>query len=178
MKNFLLTGLPGIGKTSLIMKMAELLNPARPAGFYTSEIREGGMRTGFEIRGLGGERAILSHVNIQSPHKVGKYGVDLNAFESYLNSADLLGSPAPVIIIDEIGKMECYSKFFQDLVTKLLDSEKIVVASVSLRGDPFIDQIKTRKDIRLFVVLRENRDELAEILRSHIIKITSSPGLA
>jgi len=175
MKNFLLTGLPGIGKTSLIKKMADLLKPARPAGFYTSEIREGGIRTGFEIRDLGGERAILSHIDIKGPHKVGKYGVDVNAFEAYLKSADLLASPAPVIIIDEIGKMECFSKLFQDLVIRLLDSEKVVVASISLRGERFIDQIKTRKDIGVFVVLRENRDELAEMLRSRVMMAASIP---
>jgi nucleoside-triphosphatase len=174
MKNILLTGLPGIGKTSLIIKMSELLRSARPAGFYTSEIREGGIRTGFEIRGLGGERAILSHNDIQSPYKVGKYAVDVNAFETYLKAADLLASPAPIIIIDEIGKMECFSQLFLDLVIKLLDSEKVVLASISLRGDRFIDLIKTRKDIGLFVVLRENRDELAEIIRSRIMKIASA----
>ncbi len=177
MKNFLLTGLPGIGKTSLIMKIADLLGPARPAGFYTSEIREGGMRTGFEIRDLGGTRSVLSHIGIQSPYKVGKYGVDVNAFEEYLHSADLLMNPAPVIIMDEIGKMECFSKIFQELVVRLLDSEKIVAASISLRGDRFVDLIKTRKDIGLFVVLRENRDELAEILRSRIMKEVSTPDL-
>ena len=39
-KNILITGLPGVGKTTLIKKLAEVLNDLNPIGFYTAEIRE------------------------------------------------------------------------------------------------------------------------------------------
>lgn len=40
-KNILITGLPGVGKTTLIKKLTEALKDFYPVGFYTEEIREG-----------------------------------------------------------------------------------------------------------------------------------------
>lgn len=39
-KNVLFTGLPGVGKTTLMKKLIEALNLFNPVGFYTEEIRE------------------------------------------------------------------------------------------------------------------------------------------
>jgi nucleoside-triphosphatase len=174
MKNFLITGLPGIGKTSLVIKLADLLKEARPAGFYTREIREEGIRKGFELVDFNGERSIISHIGLKSPFTVGKYGVDVETFDAYLKKADFLSSEADIVVIDEIGRMECFSKFFRDVILQLLDSDKIFVATIALRGDHFIDQIKARKDVGLFVALRDNMDELAQTLSSRILKAVSA----
>jgi nucleoside-triphosphatase len=45
-KNLLITGLPGVGKTTLIKKLSEELKHLHPAGFYTEEIREQGQGKG------------------------------------------------------------------------------------------------------------------------------------
>jgi nucleoside-triphosphatase THEP1 len=42
--NMMITGLPGCGKTTLFKKLAAELRNMRPMGFYTEEIREGGVR--------------------------------------------------------------------------------------------------------------------------------------
>jgi nucleoside-triphosphatase len=169
MKNILITGLPGIGKTSLIMKLAELLKDAHPAGFYTKEIREEGIRKGFDLFDFKGEHSILAHIDTKSPFMVGKYGVDVSTFDAYLDAADFLSTESNIVIIDEIGKMECFSKLFQEVVIRLLDSDKIFIASIALRGDHFMDQIKARRDVELFVVLRDNREELVQTLASRIL---------
>jgi nucleoside-triphosphatase THEP1 len=39
-KHLLLTGPPGIGKTTVIMRLAEFLTEPSIGGFYTDEIRE------------------------------------------------------------------------------------------------------------------------------------------
>jgi len=64
-KNLLVTGLPGVGKTTLIRKPAESLKSLRPVGFYTEEMREGGERKGFELVSLEGKRGVLSHKGIR-----------------------------------------------------------------------------------------------------------------
>ena len=175
MKNFLITGLPGIGKTSLIIRLADLLKEARPAGFYTREVREEGIRKGFELVDFNGERSMLSRVGLKSPFAVGKYGVDVESFDTYLKNVDFLSGKSDIVIIDEIRRMECFSKLFREMVLRLLDSDKTFVATIALRGDHFIDQIKERKDVGLFVVLRENMDELAQTLSSRILKTVPSP---
>ena len=65
-KNLLLTGPPGCGKTTVMRCLIERLDGLRLAGFYTQEIREQGQRVGFEAASLSGRRALLAHVRSRS----------------------------------------------------------------------------------------------------------------
>ena len=167
--HILITGLPGVGKTTLIRKLAERLTEYRPAGFYTEEIRDAqGVREGFRLVTLCGRQLVLSHVRHPGPHRVSRYGVDVAGFERLLEELDLRHSPSPLIIIDEIGKMECFSKRFIDLVTLLLDGPKILLATIALKGEGLIRQVKERPDCRLVTITRENRDRLLDELTSEL----------
>ena len=156
----LITGPPRIGKTTLIKKLVEALKPVNCAGFYTSEIKQGGTRRGFELIDLNGRKAILSHIDIKSPHRVGKYGVDLESFENFLSGITFLDPIVRFVVIDEIGKMECYSPVFNDIIRELFDSGKTVTASIALKGGGLIAEIKKRPDIQLFEMTSSNRDSL------------------
>jgi len=169
--HILITGLPGVGKTTLIRKLAERLTEYRPAGFYTEEIRGAqGVREGFRLVSLCGRQLVLSHVRHPGPHRVSRYGVDVAGFERLLEELDLRHSPSFLIIIDEIGKMECFSKRFIDLVTLLLDGPKILLATIALKGEGLIRQVKERPDCRLVTITRENRDHLLDELTSELRK--------
>lgn len=171
--HILITGLPGIGKTTLIRELATRLVEFRPAGFYTEEIRnERGIREGFRLITLCGCQRILSHIRHPSPYRVGRYGVDVEGFECLLEELDLRDSLAPLIIIDEIGKMECFSRRFVDTVQLFLGGPKTLVATIALNGEGFIQQVKQRPDCRLVTVTRENRDHLPdEIARELQVKL-------
>ena len=77
---YLITGSPGTGKTTLLREAIAGI-PDGVDGFYTQEIRRSGKREGFEICTLRGERAILAHVNIKGPFRVGRYGVDQESLD-------------------------------------------------------------------------------------------------
>jgi len=165
-KNILITGMPGVGKTTLIKKIANELKHLSPAGFYTDEIRVHGERVGFKLIDLNGRRAILSHKDIKSPYRVGKYGVDIKAFEEFLSLIPFFSPSTCVIIIDEIGKMECFSKKFKILLNEILNSKKLLIATIAMKGAGLISEIKKRKDIILFSLTTNNRDFiLNEILK-------------
>ena len=165
-KNLLITGLPGIGKTTLIKKLSQELKHLHPAGFYTEEIREEGVRKGFELVSLNGKRGILSHKDIKSPYRVGHYRVDIEGFKNFLDSLPFFNPLNRLIIIDEIGKMECLSDPFKNLLKKIFDSEKLVIATIALKGSGLIAEIKERQDIQLFEMTKHNKDSLLlEILR-------------
>jgi len=162
----LLTGKPGTGKTALI-KEAIGRTRIRAGGFYTEEIRTGGVRQGFRIVTLDGQQAILAHVNISSPYQVSKYKVDIN-------SLDKVGVPAihqalkeyDVTAIDEIGKMELLSLQFKQVVRQAIASGKKVLGTIMLGPHPFADEIKNHPQVELLLVSRDNHNQaLREILR-------------
>jgi nucleoside-triphosphatase len=165
-KNLLITGLPGVGKTTLIKKLSEALKDFHPVGFYTEEIREGGKRKGFELISLEGKRGLLSHKEIRSSYKVGQYKVDIKSFEDFLDSISFFNPFTRLIIIDEIGKMECFSDQFKKLLKEILDSKKWVMATIALMGSGLIAEVKERQDVQLFEITKKNRDSLfSEILK-------------
>jgi nucleoside-triphosphatase len=159
-RHILITGFPGIGKTTLVKRVLGELGEFHPVGFYTSEIREGGIRKGFELVSLDGRKGLLSHVGIKTPYRVGRYGVDVIAFEGFLGTLPFLDSSTNLIVIDEIGRMECFSPRFTGLVRELLDSGKVVITTVALKGGGLIEEVKKRKDVLTFLMTEGNRDSL------------------
>jgi nucleoside-triphosphatase len=169
-KHVLVTGYPGVGKTTLIRKVLQGLPPALTlTGFFTSEMREGGQRVGFEIETLDGRRGILSHVRFRSPHRVGRYGVDLEGFERLVLPL-LQPGAADLCVVDEMGKMECLSGAFVRAVTELLDSGSPVFGSVALKGGGFIEKVKTRRDVTIVTVTAGTRDDVSGALLIEIRK--------
>jgi len=161
-KNILITGLPGIGKTTLIKQLVYELSRHRPRGFYTEEIRHNDERKGFQLVSLDGKRSILAHVLIDSPYQIGKYRVDVSAFDSFLDSLNLGEPEGGIVVIDEIGKMECLSVKFVHLIQEILDSNNIVIATIAHTDGGIKGRIKERNDVMLFKMNLENRDVLKD----------------
>ncbi len=167
--HILITGTPGVGKTTLIRQLAKGLAKYDPAGFYTEEIRDAqGTREGFRLVTLCGRRLVLSHIHHPGPFRVSRYGVDVPGFEQLLAELDLRHVHSRLIVIDEIGKMECFSRRFIEEVTALLNSPKMLIATIALKGEGFIRQVKDRPDCRLIMVTRENRDRLLSELAAEL----------
>jgi nucleoside-triphosphatase len=178
----LITGLPGVGKTTLIRELAKRLAEFDPAGFYTEEIRnERGIREGFRLVTLCGRQLVLSHICQPGPYRVGRYGVDVAGFERLLAELDLSHAQSQLIIVDEIGKMECLSRRFANEVSALLDSPKTLIATIALKGEGLIRRVKDRPDCRLFMITKENRDrllsEISDLVQDNLRKQTAGPPI-
>jgi nucleoside-triphosphatase len=158
----LLTGVPGAGKTTVLRRAKELVAGRTVRGFLTIEIRDArGERLGFNIETLDGRTARLASVALRSPHRVGRYGVDIATLEAVAVPTLALDERA-IYLIDEIGKMECLSRAFVDAVVRLLDSSRPMVATVAQRGTGFIGEVKRHPRAELWEVTRENRDKMPE----------------
>jgi len=157
-RNILVKGRPGIGKTTVICRLAELLRGLRVAGFYTGEIREAGERLGFRAATFSGGTALMAHVNIPGRQRVGRYHVDVGALERLVLPE--LERPCDVMLVDEIGKMECFSSAIVDAIRALLSAPVPIVATVALSGGGFIAEVKARPDVQVHEVNHQNRDGL------------------
>ncbi len=163
-KNLLLTGLPGVGKTTVIRKVLSLLpSGLKVGGFFTEEVREGGERVGFQIVTVDGQKAWLARKGFLSPRKVGKYGVNVEAIESVIIPVlDKAIEQADLIVVDEIAKMELSHPAFAEIVWRCLESSKPVLGTIQRSNLPFIERVKARADTQIFEVTKENRDILPE----------------
>ena len=162
---YLLTGRPGTGKTSLI-KQAVAGIKGKAGGFYTEEVRSQGVRQGFRLVTLDGQHAILAHINIHSPYRVSKYGVDIDSLDRVgVSSLRQAAEECDLVIIDEIGKMELFSANFRETVLQIIDSDKRVLGTIMLNPNPWADEIKRRPQVNLITVTRDNHQRvLAELL--------------
>ena len=173
----LLTGLPGCGKTAAIRNLVVHLNREKVTGFLTQEIRQNNIRKGFQWNRLDGAAGILAHVNIKGRFKVGKYGVDVDGFEkAVVPILDAQRTDVKLFVLDEIGKMECFSEQFVAAVRRLFASDKSVLATVAKKGGGLISEVKDYPGTRLFNLTREDRDEtITEVLR--ILSFLKKPSL-
>jgi len=161
---------PGAGKTTALSRLAELLREAGVplSGFVTRELREGGRRVGFEIETFAGERGVLAHTELKGPPRVGRYGVDLEAFERLaLPDLDQPGD-AGVVLIDELGKMELASERFREAVSGLFAGSAPIVATVHTARHPFTDELKRRPDVSTVRLTAANRDRLPQQLAERL----------
>jgi len=159
-KNFLITGKPGCGKTSLIK---EILKEKKPeaGGFFTEEIRKRGQRVGFKILTLDKKEGILAHQKIKSPYRVSKYKVNLKDLDQIgVESIITALNKGKLIVIDEIGKMELFSEKFKRALVLALDSKNKVLGTIKLTFDPFTEKIKKRKDTKIFYLTKKNRKKI------------------
>jgi nucleoside-triphosphatase len=159
--NILIIGPPGCGKSTVIEKVINRMEEP-VCGFFTREIKEEGRRVGFSINTVDGREGILAHKNIRSQFHVGKYGVNIEDIDSLIVSAIIPSQRKQVIVIDEIGKMECVSDLFKKTLIQVLDSPNCVIGSIAQKGGRFIQSIKERNDVHLIHISAQNRNMLVE----------------
>jgi nucleoside-triphosphatase len=163
----LLTGHPGSGKTSSVRGVVERLRGRVPmTGFFTEELREGGRRVGFQGVTLDGRTFALAHVRTGGSLRVGPYGVDLQGLESIGLDALTPREPGSVVVLDEIGKMECLSEAFKTRVAQLLDDDTPLIATVAAVGVGFVKRVRNTAHANHFTMTRGQSEGMAgEIAR-------------
>ncbi|KAG7202812.1 hypothetical protein KM043_009970 [Ampulex compressa] len=176
----LISGPPGIGKTTVCKKVVLLLERQNRKfdGFYTEEIRgQSKERIGFDVvpvknpdrrTPLARAKSVLAQTQY-SPYCVGNYHVFPKDFESVV--LPLLNSPADILLIDEIGKMELFSKKFYETILKICfewPSKVCLVATIpQVHKAPrqylsLFQRLLEDKSSKIITVTRENRDSLPE----------------
>ena len=163
LRNIFLTGPPSSGKTTVIQKVIAKIGK-KATGFYTQEIKKQGKRVGFLMKTLDGKEGLLGHETIKSPYHIRRYGVSIENIEQIAVPAITAQSEDTIVVIDEIGKMECFSSAFCEAARKALDAPNMVLGTIAVGGTDFIRTIKERDDIKIYQVTLQNRDQLPDQL--------------
>jgi len=161
----LIVGRPGVGKTTAVIKtINHISTPVR--GFYTQEIREKRGRVGFLLKTLNGKQEILAHINSSSQFHVGKYGVNTKLWDKLIPLL-IPQTNNEIIVIDEIGKMECLCQSFRTFILNIIKTENSLLATAPLKGTSFIENIKHK--FKIIEINVKNRDiiplQLKEMLK-------------
>jgi len=171
--NILVTGPPGCGKSTLIIRIAGKLT-VRARGFTTAEIRSpDGIRKGFRITTIDGAEGILSHKDLREGPRVGRYRVNLKDLDSIGTTEieEALDDPlTALIVVDEIARMELSSRNFKGVVTRALDSQKLLLGTIQLRRSPFLDAVREREDTVVVTIERGRLDEAERQVMSFLVK--------
>lgn len=139
----------------------------------SQEVREKGVRVGFEITDFDAKRkGWLAHVNQPSGPQIGKYRVNLKDLDTIGANAILNAiKKADIIIIDEIGPMELFSQSFKEAVDKAIKSQKPVIGTIHFKAShPIITKIKTHKDAEILEVTYQNRAALHNVIVEKVIQ--------
>jgi len=166
----LVTGRPGVGKTTLVSKVAQSLRGkgVRVGGMITYETREKGVRTGFVVENLKtGVKGLMASVIYTPEPRVGKYGVNISEIERVgVRAIKEAVASDEVVVVDEIGPMELYSEAFKTIVSEAFSSQKKVVATIHYRAsqNAFCRRIVSMEGVSTYVVNLENRNVLPQII--------------
>jgi nucleoside-triphosphatase len=164
---FLITGSPGVGKTTVLTKTLNILRERgySVGGMLSCEVRENGVRIGFEIIDLHNQKhGWLAQINQAIGPQIGKYHVNLKDLE-IIGARAILNAvgTSDIVAIDEIGPMELLSQEFRNATIVALKSNKLIIAVVHWKAnDKLITDVKSRMDAEIFEVTCENRDGIAE----------------
>jgi len=176
LKRFIfVTGRPGIGKTSVLLRAVDALKMRgyRVGGMISREVREGGVRVGFEVVDFyTGRRGWLAHVNQPVGPQVSKYRVNLSDLDTVgAKSIRDAVANADIVVVDEIGTMELFSTAFKEAVSQAVKSGKPILGTIHHKArDPLITAIKTREDTEILEVTFENRGSLHNLIIDKVLQ--------
>ncbi|MCW6158412.1 MAG: NTPase [Thermoplasmatales archaeon] len=169
-----LAGLPGVGKTQTLMKTIDILEKEGNVvgGILTEKVMDGKESVGLKVLDWHSKTSIIfAHKSINSRIRIGKFGVDLKAFDQVAVPAiEWSKDNADVIVIDEVGKIEQESKPYTEIVKEVLELDKMMILTLHKKGrNPLLQEVKKRDDVRSLEVTQINRTllpyKIAQLLK-------------
>ncbi len=177
-RSLLLTGHPGIGKTTIIRKVVEALG-GRGGGFYTEEITGPGGRHGIKLITLYGEEATIAHKDLKAPRypRVGRYGVDTAALDKVgVKALKRAIRRNRIVIVDEIGLMEVYSRKFLEVLMGGFMGGAHIVGTIMAKHHPEADVFRYLSQVEIWEIDHRNRDGMHKRVLAWVNELQPGPS--
>ena len=169
MKHLLIVGRSGIGKTTLLKRLAASLRTYPIDGFLTEEFREQEQRMGFWLSPLDGRQVLLAHRRMEQGVRVGPYKVNVSVLDDVAVAVIRRAiEHAFLLFLDELGRMELCSPAFQQAVQYAFDHGPSIVATAGISPIPFLHALKRRKDVEIVPLTPTNRAAVEEELTARL----------
>lgn len=181
LSSFLLTGHSGVGKTTAVLRILEVLKAlgVTTGGMITEEAREDGKRLGFRIKDISSkEEGWLASKRREEGPRIGSYRVNKEDLDEIGSQAVLRASKSDeVVVCDEIGPMEMTSEEFQGAVRRALEADKVFLATLhSKYVDPLPDFFECEGKKELFRITMANRDAVPLLVTDRILTLLREEG--
>lgn len=177
-KAIMITGNPGIGKTTLISNVVEIIKDRgySVGGIITQEIRDKQKRIGFEILNIeSGKKGVLAHIDLKKGPKIGKYRVnskDLDEIGVAAITDSLNRSKIDLIIVDETGPMELTSIKFRNAVAAAINGNKPFLGTVQFKlRNNFAEILNLTNVPKIIEITYDNRNIQIEEISKEILEI-------
>lgn len=169
-----LTGKIGSGKTLLLKKIIQQFQKEgiSVGGFYQERILDKNETIGYDfIEAETGRRIQFLQKNGSGGPQIGKYTINANVFP--VGNEILSKACQPVVVVDEIGKMENKGEGWAEAFTNLLQtSNSLVIASFRKELLHELQQKYGTNDATVFDLDIENQDEILNSIFQLIPKNT------
>jgi len=165
-KKVVFVGPPRSGKTTLINRLLDYYRKQNYIiyGFLTPEIIRGNKRIGFNIFNLSNNKTykFARKGNYKTDLKLGNYSIFLESFKRLIEELKKLNyNSSDILILDEIGKMELYSKDFENFLYKIFTKEINIIASIGEKlHHPVKQFILNNTNVITFHLNLQNQEEI------------------
>lgn len=166
----LLTGEIQVGKTTIINRLLQELQ-LTPSGFRTLRQIIAGKQVGFVMKDLTGIVPADCHpLYIAKGGAQGYWEPVIDTFEDWGVKIlqESLASPKDLILMDELGHFESTAFTFQQKVQECLSSPIPVLGVIKQRSTPFLDHIRSRDDVHIITITRNNRNEQYAKIKAYL----------
>lgn len=171
-KNIFIMGEKGIGKSTLINKLIEEIN-LEISGFKTLPYEIEDQRMGFYLKGLVETSDFINNRPISIQDSEISCIPITETFETLgvevLRKS--LKDSHPVIVMDELGRLERMAEKFNQEVYKALDSHKMVIGVLQQASIPLLEAIKQREDTLVLTLTRHNAHNVHMKIKEEIERI-------
>lgn len=174
-KNIFITGEKQIGKSTLLNKLIAEMQLSI-SGFRTLPYRIENERMGFYFSALVETDTYRNNMPISIQTSSTSCIPITETFETlgtHVLRKSIEGS-APIILMDELGRLERMATKFNQEINQVLDSDKMVLGVLQQAEVPLLNAIKERKDTLIFTLSKHNALDVYMQVKEEVERILNN----